>query len=95
LTTKIGYLDFVGEFKNSQMILAREARGKNGSKVLLRMVFKNISANELDWSWGRSLDGGKSWQVVWPILLPAQELVGKKGRAPILAARRCSLTDNP
>ena len=62
-----GYLDFVGEFKDGQMILAREARGKDGSRVLQRMVFKNIGAKELDWSWERSLDGGKSWQVVWPI----------------------------
>ena len=62
-----GYLDFVGEFKDGQMILAREARGKDGSRVLQRMVFKNIGAKELDWSWERSLDDGKSWQVVWPI----------------------------
>jgi hypothetical protein len=35
--------------------------------VQQRMVFKNITANELDWSWERSLDGGKTWQVMWPI----------------------------
>jgi len=61
-----GYLDLVGEFKDGQMILARDARGKDGSKVLQRMVFKNITAKELDWSWERSSDGGKTWQVVWP-----------------------------
>jgi Protein of unknown function (DUF1579) len=62
-----GYLDFVGEFKDGQMILAREATAKDGNKVLQRMVFKNISAKELDWSWERSVDGGKTWQVMWPI----------------------------
>jgi len=31
------------------------------------MVFKNITPNEFDWSWGASKDGGKTWQVQWPI----------------------------
>ena len=34
------YLDFVGEFKDSQMILAREATRPNGTRVLQRMVWK-------------------------------------------------------
>jgi Protein of unknown function (DUF1579) len=46
-----GYLDFVGEFKDGQMILAREASRPDGTRILQRMVFKNISPNELDWSW--------------------------------------------
>jgi hypothetical protein len=62
-----GYLDFVGKFKDRQLILQREAIGKDGTKMLQRMVWKNISANELDWSWEASRDGGKTWQVQWPI----------------------------
>lgn len=61
-----GYLDFVGEFKNGQMILRREAL-RNGKKIMQRMVWKNISSNEFDWSWEASNDGGKTWQVNWPI----------------------------
>ena len=62
-----GYLDFVGEFKDGEMILRREAIRKDGTKILQRMVWKNIAANELDWSWEASHDGGKTWQVQWPI----------------------------
>ena len=62
-----GYLDFVGEVKDSQVILQREAVRNDGTKVLQRMVFKNIGPNELDWSWEASRDGGKTWQVQWPI----------------------------
>jgi len=62
-----GYLDFVGEFINGQMILGRELTGPDGTKSLQRMVFKNISKDELDWSWESSKDGGKTWQVLWPI----------------------------
>ena len=61
-----GYLDFVGEFKDGQMILQREAL-RNGAKILQRMVWKNVSANEMDWSWEASRDGGKTWQANWPI----------------------------
>jgi hypothetical protein len=61
------YLDFVGEFKDGKMILQREAVGPNGAKSLQRMVWKNISANEFDWSWEASQDDGKTWQVKWPI----------------------------
>jgi hypothetical protein len=62
-----GYLDFVGEFKDGQMILARDAVRPDGTKVVQRMVFKNIKANEFDWSWEASTDGGKTWKVQWPI----------------------------
>ena len=61
------YLDFVGEFKDGQMILARDAVRVDGTKVIQRMVFKNISRNEFDWSWEASKDGGKTWEVQWPI----------------------------
>ncbi len=61
-----GYLDFAGEFKDGQMILQRETI-RNGEKILQRMVWKNITPNELDWSWEASRDRGKTWQVNWPI----------------------------
>jgi len=62
-----GYLDFVGDFENGQMILRREFTRKDGVKVMQRMVWKNISPNGLDWSWEASSDGGKTWKVNWPI----------------------------
>ena len=61
------YLDFTGEFKEGKMVLSREFIKPDGSKLQQRMVFRNITPNELDWSWERSLDGGKTWQVMWPI----------------------------
>ncbi|PYX91282.1 MAG: hypothetical protein DMG71_20555 [Acidobacteria bacterium] len=62
-----GYLDFVGDFKDGQMILSRQATRSDGTKVLQRMVWKDIQPNEFDWSWESSKDGGKTWQVLWPI----------------------------
>src|ERR1041385_4254777 len=50
------YLDFTGNFQNSQMILQRQASRPDGTRFLQRMVWKSISARELDWSWERSLD---------------------------------------
>lgn len=62
-----GYLDFVGDFKGGEMILQREAVRPDGTHILQRMVWKNITPKELDWSWESSRDGGKTWQVDWPI----------------------------
>lgn len=62
-----GYLDFVGDFNDGQMILEREVTRPDGSKGRQRMVYKNISKDEFDWSWEASKDDGKSWQVVWPV----------------------------
>ncbi len=61
------YLDFTGEFKDGQMILSRSGIGKQGQPVMQRMVFKNIKPDSFDWSWEGSKDGGKTWQVMWPI----------------------------
>lgn len=48
------------------MILSRTAT-KDGRSFLQRMVFYNISENELDWNWERSDDQGQSWQCLWHI----------------------------
>lgn len=61
------YLDFVGEFKAGQMILARQAATRDGKKFLQRMIGKNIKPDSLDWSWERSDDNGQNWKVLWPI----------------------------
>ena len=60
------YLDLVGEFKNEEMILEREANIQ-GKSIKQRMIFYNISADELDWNWERSDDNGENWQVLWKI----------------------------
>ncbi|MBS1849452.1 MAG: DUF1579 family protein [Acidobacteria bacterium] len=61
------YLDFSGEFQDGQMILQREASDAAGARFLQRMVWKNIGADELDWSWESSKDQGKTWKVIWPV----------------------------
>jgi uncharacterized protein DUF1579 len=62
-----GYLDFVGGLKDGSMILTREAAVPAGRKILQRMVWKNIEADSLDWSWENSADGGQTWTVLWPV----------------------------
>ncbi|MGH2397551.1 MAG: YybH family protein [bacterium] len=70
------YLDFVGEFKDGQMILSREATTREGKPFLQRMVWKNIKADSLDWSWERSDDVGQTWKVLWPIHYQRMRILG-------------------
>ena len=62
-----GYLDFTGGYENGKMTLEREFTTKDGKKIKQRMVFYNISENEMDWNWERSTDDGKTWQLAWKI----------------------------
>ena len=62
-----GYIDLVGGFANGEMVLSRQATRPDGTRLQMRMVYKNISKDEFDWSWESSKDDGKTWTVVWPI----------------------------
>ena len=62
------YLDFTGGPEaGSAMTLSMDRPGPGGKPVKMRMIFKNITADAFDWSWEKSSDGGKTWQVQWPI----------------------------
>lgn len=60
------YLDFTGNFESGKMILLRNAIVR-GEACQQRMVWYNITANEFDWNWERSDDGGNTWRVLWQI----------------------------
>ena len=62
-----GYLDFLGEFVDGKMILSRGAVRPDGTPVIQRMVWYNITRDELDWNWEASMDSGTSWEVNWQI----------------------------
>ena len=58
---------FCANSKTDKMILSRKATRPDGTKVLQRMVFKNITREQFDWSWEGSKGGVKTWAVVRPI----------------------------
>ena len=57
------YLDFVGDFEDSKMVLQSSAT-VGDKEVLQRMVYYDIRKDSLMWNWERSEDGGKTWQVL-------------------------------
>jgi len=61
------YLDFTGGFNDGKMILSRKATTKDGREIMQRMVWHNITHDQLDWNWEASQDGGKTWKVNWQI----------------------------
>ncbi len=64
--TEGNYWNFSGTFENERMVLATEAEIE-GQKVMLRMVFYNITPDEFDWNWESSKDNGQTWQLRWQI----------------------------
>jgi hypothetical protein len=62
-----GYLDFIGGVKDGTMSFWREAKRRDGTPAIQRMIWRNVTADSFDWSWESSSDGGKTWQVMWPI----------------------------
>ena len=61
------YMDFLGDFSHKEKIFWRETADAHGKPVRARMVFLNVSPDSFDWRWEKSGDGGKTWQVQWPI----------------------------
>ena len=62
-----GYLDFTGGFEDGKMIFTRETTAKDGSEIMQRMVWYNISKEKFDWNWELSPDKGKTWKLNWKI----------------------------
>jgi len=61
------YLDFIGEIDGENRIFKRSITKADGSVILQRMVFSNISENSFIWDWENSTDGGKTWNLQWRI----------------------------
>jgi hypothetical protein len=61
------YFDFIGQMQDDKMILERSFTSKKGTLIKQRMIFYNITKNDLDWNWENSTDGGANWKLNWKI----------------------------
>jgi hypothetical protein len=60
------YLDFVGVLADGRISFQRSA-DIDGRSVLQRMVWLDVREDSFRWEWQRSVDGGATWQVSWPL----------------------------
>ena len=60
------YWSFSGGFDGTRMTLVTDDV-RNGRPVKLRMVWHNLAADSLDWSWERSDDAGQTWLALWQL----------------------------
>jgi hypothetical protein len=60
------YLDFVGDRDAGDMVFAREVE-RQGKKIRMRMVFRDVKTDSFKWLWQRSDDEGKTWATQWEI----------------------------
>lgn len=62
------YIALNGEFKDGKMELRTDPRSlPDGSVLVNRMVYANITHDAFDWAWQSSKDGGKTWTDNWNI----------------------------
>lgn len=61
------YMTFTGGMNGDKMILSREVMTKEGKKVIQRMVFYDISKNNIMWDWESSSDEGATWTLQWKV----------------------------
>ena len=62
-----GYYDFTGEFTENKRIFKTAAREVNEIVFIQRMIFYDIKKDAFTWDWEQSVDGGKTWSLVWRI----------------------------
>lgn len=61
------YLDFTGEFEDSNRIFKREGTAPDGQDILQRMAFYDITENSFTWDWEVSEDNSNTWKLRWRI----------------------------
>ena len=53
-----GYLAFTGGLDGGVLALVGEPRERDGHRVVMRMVFLDVTPTSLRWEWQRQVDGG-------------------------------------
>ncbi len=62
------YFDFMGEIDEDKKIFRTKGKElEDGSTLIQRMVFYNISEDGLTWDWESTKDGGDTWTLNWRI----------------------------
>lgn len=62
------YLAFTGGMESGRMVLRGESFKREDKEIQMRMVFSDITAGSLTWTWERTNDGGATWTPVMIIL---------------------------
>ena len=58
-------LELNGEYKDGTIQLSGETKQKDGSRLLQRLTFFNLSPERVRQFWEQSTDGGKTWTVAF------------------------------
>ena len=63
-----GYFDFTGDLDGDKRIFKTATKeGSDGSKIIQRMIFYDITDKSMTWDWESTKDGGENWNLLWRI----------------------------
>lgn len=71
------YLDFVGGWNGSQMVLERQTT-REGAAIRQRMLWYDITPDAFTWDWQSSTDDGQSWQLNWRLAYRRAQQIRKR-----------------
>jgi hypothetical protein len=62
------YIVLTGKYENNEMTLTTASQKlPDGTQIVSRMVFYNITPQNFDWRWQSTKDNGTNWQTNWLI----------------------------
>ena len=63
-----GYIALTGKYENNEMTLTTSIQKlPDGTEIISRMVFYNITSQDFDWRWESTRDNGITWKKNWLI----------------------------
>lgn len=63
-----GYIALTGKYENNEMTLTTAPQKlPDGTEIMSRMVYYNITPKNFDWRWQSSKDNGTTWETNWLI----------------------------
>ena len=62
-----GFFSFSAQVDGDKRIFITDVTHADGKASAQRMVFHAIASNSLMWDWERTVDGGKTWTLLWRI----------------------------
>jgi len=61
------HYNFIGIIENGDPVFKTKMMEKDGTQIIYKMIFKNITERRFEWVWCATPDNGLTWNTLWKI----------------------------